>query len=157
MVALTVVAMSACGSDNVTSTSTTATDTTATTDGATSPTTTAVATTGGGDDGSGEPTGEIGDYIELAEALAPSNDEEFSRLEGESAIHISWRSTDPPETLRDHYEKLIADLGLSVISTLDPPCCIWGFTTDSPATGGSIQVMADGEGSTVAVTASPTG
>lgn len=98
-----------------------------------------------------------GDYVGMAEALVPPNGEEFSRLEGESALHISWRSSDSPEKLRDHYEAVLADLGFSIHSTLDPPCCFWGFTTESPATGGSIQVTADGEGSTVAVTASPTG
>jgi hypothetical protein len=157
MLALTLVASSACGSDGVTSTSTTASETAATAPGTMSPPTTSAVVTTGGAGGGGEPIGEIGDYIALAEALAPANGEEFSRLEGEAAIHISWRSTDSPEALRGHYEKLIGDLGLSVHSTLDPPCCFWGFTTTSPATGGSVQVMADGEGSTVAVTTSPTG
>lgn len=100
--------------------------------------------------------GDPGDYIELTLALAPPHSVEASRIDGEGSIHVSWRSPDSPEVLRDHYEALIADLGLSISSTLDPPCCFWGFSISGPPAAGSIQLMEDGNGSTVTVLASPT-
>lgn len=137
-------------------TPTTSTSEAATTAPGQTATTPAVETTAASGDRDGQ-AGDPEDYIELTLAMAPPNSVEASRIDGEGSIHVSWRSPDSPEVLRDHYEALIADLGLSIYSTLDPPCCFWGFSTSGPPAAGSIQLMEDGNGSTVTVLASGTG
>jgi hypothetical protein len=136
-------------------TPTTTTSEAATTAPAQAATTAAVATTAASREGG--QAGDPGDYIELTLALAPPNSVEASRIDGEGSVHVSWRAPDSPEVLRDHYEALIDDLGLSVSSTLDPPCCFWGFSISNPSAAGSIQLMKDGDGSTVTVLASQAG
>jgi hypothetical protein len=98
-----------------------------------------------------------GDYLELAEALAPPEASEASRIEGESSVHISWNTTVTMADLEGYYEDRFAALGLGTPATLEGGTLLWAIQSESPPVAGSLQVMDRTDGAVVTVLSSSTG
>ena len=112
---------------------------------------------GDGDgDGNGDGDGDVG---ALLDELTPDDADEINRTEAAGTVTVTWTSPRSPEEWVSHYDSVIEDAGMVVITRSSSEGTTgWLFAEDdSSSFGGSVTVTpgADGSGSQITIFVAP--
>jgi len=110
---------------------------------------------GGGSGGGG---GLPDDFDEIAQRLEPPNASETSRFSTSDGLVVGWESSDSVDSLKSHYDDLIADEGFNVIGTMSVSGTYQWILgdEDGDSVGASVSVAPNsGSGSIVGITVTP--
>ena len=98
------------------------------------------------------------DFDEVAERLEPPNASETSRFSTSDGLVVGWESSDSVDSLKSHYDDLIADEGFNVIGTMSVSGTFQWILgdEDGDSVGASVSVAPNsGSGSIVGITVTP--